>query len=97
LLKRLFHEKSAGIDAQAVRFAGTCSEIELQACLSIQRAILKQMTTDGRGSPQIVNSVAAHYDLDPKTVGFEAGSIQWQTDHLPIYRTALGENWMSRR
>lgn len=74
LLLRLFHEEAPRVfDAQAVRFGCTCSEDRVRQSLSIYSAkdIEKMTTDDGRVTADC-QFCGAHYDLDPKTLGFEA-------------------------
>ena len=74
LLVRLFHEEQPRVfDAQAVRFGCTCSEDRVRQSLSIYSArdIEKMTTKDGRVTADC-QFCSAHYDLDPKTVGFDA-------------------------
>lgn len=74
LLVRLFHEEQPRVyDAQPVRFGCTCSEDRVRQSLSIYSArdIEKMTTDDGRVTADC-QFCGAHYDLDPKTVGFEA-------------------------
>ncbi|MCC1492475.1 Hsp33 family molecular chaperone HslO [Cognatishimia sp. F0-27] len=74
LLRRLFHEETPRVfDAQAVRFGCTCSEDRVRQSLSIYSArdIEKMTTEEGRVTADC-QFCGAHYDLDPKTVGFEA-------------------------
>jgi molecular chaperone Hsp33 len=74
LLLRLFHEEEPRVfDAQAVRFGCSCSEDRVRQSLSIYSAkdIEKMTTDDGRVTADC-QFCGAHYDLDPKTVGFEA-------------------------
>ncbi|WP_428927320.1 Hsp33 family molecular chaperone HslO [Marinibacterium sp. SX1] len=75
LLVRLFHEEQPRVyDAQAVRFGCTCSEDRVRQSLSIYSAkdIEKMTTEDGRVTADC-QFCGAHYDLDPDTLGFEAG------------------------
>ena len=74
LLKRLFHEEMPRVfDAQAVRFGCTCSEDRVRQSLSIYSAgDIETMTTDDGRVTADCQFCGAHYDLDPKTVGFEA-------------------------
>ncbi|MAC81007.1 MAG: molecular chaperone Hsp33 [Rhodobacteraceae bacterium] len=75
LLVRLFHEEQPRVyDAQAVRFGCTCSEDRVRQSLSIYSAkdISKMTTDDGRVTADC-QFCGAHYDLDPATLGFEAG------------------------
>ncbi len=74
LLMRLFHEEGPRVfDAQSVRFGCTCSEDKVRQSLSIYSArdIEKMTTEDGRVTADC-QFCSAHYDLDPKSVGFEA-------------------------
>ena len=74
LLIRLFHEEQPRVyDAQSVRFGCTCSEERVRQSLSIYSArdIEKMTTEDGRVTADC-QFCGAHYDLDPKSVGFEA-------------------------
>ncbi len=60
-------------DAQAVRFGCTCSEDRVRQSLSIYSAgDIETMTTDDGRVTADCQFCGAHYDLDPKTVGFEA-------------------------
>lgn len=76
LLLRLFHEEAPRVfDAQAVRFGCTCSEDRVRQSLSIYSAKdIKTMTTDEGRVTADCQFCSAHYDLDPKSVGFEAES-----------------------
>lgn len=74
LLLRLFHEETPRVyDSQAVRFGCSCSEDRVRQSLSIYSAkdIEKMTTDDGRVTADC-QFCGAHYDLDPKSVGFEA-------------------------
>ncbi|MBE1296752.1 Hsp33 family molecular chaperone HslO [Phycobacter azelaicus] len=74
LLVRLFHEEGPRVfDAQPVEFGCTCSEERVRNSLSIYSAKdLEKMTTeDGRVTADC-QFCGAHYDLDPKTLGFDA-------------------------
>ncbi|MEL0438504.1 Hsp33 family molecular chaperone HslO [Phycobacter sp. K97] len=74
LLVRLFHEEGPRVfDAQQVQFGCTCSEERVRNSLSIYSAKdLEKMTTeDGRVTADC-QFCGAHYDLDPKTLGFDA-------------------------
>ncbi|MGR3563344.1 MAG: Hsp33 family molecular chaperone HslO [Heliomarina sp.] len=75
LLVRLFHEEAPRVyDAQAVRFGCTCSEDRVRQSLSIYSARdIEKMTTDEGRVTADCQFCGAHYDLDPATVGFEAG------------------------
>ncbi len=74
LLVRLFHEEQPRIfDTQAVRFGCSCSEDRVRQSLSIYSAkdISKMITADGLVTADC-QFCGAHYELDPKSVGFEA-------------------------
>ncbi|WP_372674373.1 Hsp33 family molecular chaperone HslO [Aquicoccus sp.] len=74
LLVRLFHEEAPRVyDAQPVRFGCTCSEDRVRQSLSIYSAkdIEKMTTEEGRVTADC-QFCGRHYDLDPKTLGFEA-------------------------
>ncbi|CUH86521.1 Heat shock protein 33 [Phaeobacter sp. CECT 5382] len=74
LLLRLFHEEQPRVyDAQAVHFGCTCSEERVRQSLSIYSAKdIGTMTTDDGRVTADCQFCSAHYDLDPKSVGFEA-------------------------
>lgn len=74
LLLRLFNEEVPRVfDAQPVRFGCTCSEERVRQSLSIYSAKdIEKMTTDEGRVTADCQFCGAHYDLDPKTVGFEA-------------------------
>lgn len=74
LLVRLFHEEQPRVyDPQAVQFGCTCSEDRVRQSLSIYSAKdIEKMTTDAGRVTADCQFCGAHYDLDPKTVGFEA-------------------------
>ncbi len=74
LLLRLFHEEQPRVfDAQAVRFGCTCSEDRVRQSLSIYSSKdIEKMTTDEGRVTADCQFCGAHYDLDPKSVGFEA-------------------------
>ncbi|KIN65724.1 Chaperonin, 33 kDa [Sulfitobacter noctilucae] len=74
LLLRLFHEEQPRVfDAQAVRFGCSCSEDRVRQSLSIYSAKdIEKMTTDEGRVTADCQFCGAHYDLDPKTVGFDA-------------------------
>ncbi|MEP6019343.1 MAG: Hsp33 family molecular chaperone HslO [Paracoccaceae bacterium] len=74
LLLRLFHEETPRVfDAQSVRFGCTCSEEKVRQSLSIYSARdIQTMTTDDGRVTADCQFCGAHYDLDPKSVGFEA-------------------------
>ncbi len=74
LLLRLFHEEQPRVyDTQPVRFGCTCSEDRVRSSLSIYSARdIETMTTDEGLVTADCQFCGAHYELDPKTVGFEA-------------------------
>ena len=74
LLFRLFHEEKPRVyDAQQVLFGCTCSEDRVRQSLSIYSARdIEKMTTDEGLVTADCQFCSAHYELDPKTVGFEA-------------------------
>ncbi len=75
LLVRLFHEEAPRVyDAQAVKFGCTCSEERVRQSLSIYSArdIEKMTTPEGRVTADC-QFCGTHYDLDPMTVGKDAG------------------------
>ena len=74
LLVRLFHEEQPRIfDTQSVRFGCSCSEDRVRQSLSIYSAkdISQMITSDGLVTADC-QFCGAHYELDPKSVGFEA-------------------------
>ncbi len=74
LLVRLFHEEQPRVyDAQMVRFGCTCSEDRVRQSLSIYSARdIETMTNEAGRVTADCQFCSAHYDLDPKSVGFEA-------------------------
>ena len=73
LLVRLFHEESPRVfDAQPVRFGCSCNEDKVRNTMSIysQKDIAK-MTTEAGVVTADCQFCGAHYELDPKTLGFE--------------------------
>ncbi len=74
LLVRLFHEEGPRVfDAQPIRFGCTCSEDKVRSTMSIysQKDISKMTTDDGKVTADC-QFCGAHYELDPRTLGFEA-------------------------
>ncbi|GHF35622.1 Hsp33 family molecular chaperone HslO [Seohaeicola zhoushanensis] len=74
LLVRLFHEEGPRVyDTTSVRFGCTCSEERVRQSLSIYSArdIGKMTTPEGLVTADC-QFCSAHYELDPKSVGFEA-------------------------
>lgn len=74
LLVRLFHEEAPRVfDAQPVRFGCTCSPDKVRQSLSIYSAKdIATMTTDAGIVTADCQFCGAHYEFDPKTLGFEA-------------------------
>ncbi len=73
LLVRLFHQEGPRVfDAQPVRFGCSCSEDKVRNTMSIysQKDIAKMTTDDGIVTADC-QFCGAHYELDPKTLGFE--------------------------
>ncbi|GHG82870.1 Hsp33 family molecular chaperone HslO [Pseudodonghicola xiamenensis] len=77
LLIRLFHEEQPRVfDAQPVRFGCTCSEERVRQSLSIYSAKdIATMTTEDGIVTADCQFCGAHYELDPATLGFEAGEV----------------------
>ena len=76
LLVRLFHEDAPRVfDAQPVEFGCTCSADRVRESLSIYSAKdIAHMTTDEGIVTADCQFCGAHYEFDPKTLGFEADS-----------------------
>lgn len=74
LLVRLFHEEQPRVyDTQSVKFGCTCSEERVRQSLSIYSAKdIEKMTTDDGLVTADCQFCGAHYELDPKSVGFQA-------------------------
>ena len=74
LLVRLFHEEAPRVfDAQPVTFGCTCSSDRVRQSLSIYSARdIGHMTTDEGIVTADCQFCGAHYEFDPKTLGFEA-------------------------
>ncbi|MFC2969965.1 Hsp33 family molecular chaperone HslO [Acidimangrovimonas pyrenivorans] len=74
LLVRLFHEETPRVfDAQPVEFGCTCSADKVRQSLSIYSAKdIGTMTTDAGIVTADCQFCGAHYEFDPKTLGFEA-------------------------
>ncbi len=74
LLVRLFHEEGPRVyDAQPVRFGCSCSADKVRSSLSIYSAKdLTHMTTPEGILTADCQFCGAHYEFDPKTLGFEA-------------------------
>ena len=74
LLVRLFHEEVPRVfDPQPVEFGCTCSADKVRQSLSIYSAKdIAHMTTDEGIVTADCQFCGAHYEFDPKTLGFEA-------------------------
>ncbi len=74
LLVRLFHEDQPRVfDPQGVSFGCTCSADKVQQSLSIYSAKdIGHMTTDDGIVTADCQFCGAHYEFDPRTLGFEA-------------------------
>jgi molecular chaperone Hsp33 len=73
LLVRLFHEEEPRVfDAQPIRFGCSCSEDKVRNTMSIysQKDIAKMTTPEGFVTADC-QFCGAHYEMDPKTLGFE--------------------------
>ncbi|MEZ5724084.1 MAG: Hsp33 family molecular chaperone HslO [Paracoccaceae bacterium] len=74
LLVRLFHEEQPRVfDPQRVEFGCSCSEEKVRGTLSIysQKDIGHMTTADGKVTADC-QFCGAHYELDPRSLGFEA-------------------------
>jgi molecular chaperone Hsp33 len=74
LLIRLFHEEGPRVfDAQPVRFGCSCSAEKVRNSLSIYSAKdIAHMTTPEGILTADCQFCGAHYEFDPRTLGFEA-------------------------
>lgn len=74
LLVRLFHADGPRVfDAQPVTFGCTCSADRVRQTMSIYSAKdIAHMTTDDGKVTADCQFCSAHYEFDPKTLGFEA-------------------------
>ncbi len=74
LLVRLFHEEAPRVfDAQAVRFGCSCSADKVRSTMSIySQKDIARMTTDRGVVTADCQFCSAHYELDPRTLGFDA-------------------------
>lgn len=73
LLLRLFHEEQPRVfDAQAVRFGCSCSEEKVRNTMSIysQKDIAHMTNAEGKVTADC-QFCGAHYEMDPRTLGFE--------------------------
>ncbi len=73
LLVRLFHEEGPRVfDAQPVRFGCSCSEQKVRSTMSIySQKDISKMTTEAGIVTADCQFCGAHYEMDPKTLGFE--------------------------
>ena len=73
LLIRLFHEEDPRVfDPQPVRFGCSCSADKVRSAMSIySQKDIRHMTTDEGVVTADCQFCGAHYELDPKTLGFE--------------------------
>lgn len=73
LLVRLFHEEGPRVfDAQPVHFGCSCSADKVRSTMSIySQKDIRHMTTDAGVVTADCQFCGAHYELDPKTLGFE--------------------------
>lgn len=74
LLVRLFHEEGPRVfEAQPIRFGCSCSEDKVRNTMSIySQKDIEKMTTDEGIVTADCQFCGAHYEMDPKTLGFEA-------------------------
>jgi len=74
LLVRLFHEEEPRVfDAQPLRFGCSCSEDKVRSAMSIySQKDIRHMTTEAGIVTADCQFCGAHYELDPRTLGFEA-------------------------
>ena len=74
LLVRLFHEEGPRVfDAQPVRFGCSCNEDKVRSTMSIySQKDIARMTTEAGVVTADCQFCGAHYEMDPKTLGFEA-------------------------
>ena len=74
LLVRLFHEESPRVfDAQPIRFGCSCSADKVRNTMSIySQKDIAHMTNEAGVVAADCQFCGAHYELDPKTLGFEA-------------------------
>ena len=74
LLVRLFHEETPRVfDAQTVHFGCSCSPDKVRSAMSIYSAKdIRTMTTVAGVVTADCQFCGAHYQFDPKTLGFEA-------------------------
>lgn len=74
LLRRLFHEEAPRVfDPQIVRFGCTCGEDKVRNTMSMYSAKdIEKMTTPEGLVTADCQFCGAHYEMDPKTLGFDA-------------------------
>lgn len=74
LLVRLFHEEGPRVfDAQPVRFGCSCNEEKVRSTMSIySQKDIARMTTEAGVVTADCQFCGAHYEMDPRTLGFEA-------------------------
>ena len=74
LLVRLFQEEGPRVfDAQPVRFGCSCNEDKVRSTMSIySQKDISKMTTEAGIVTADCQFCGAHYEMDPKTLGFEA-------------------------
>ncbi|MBP9950178.1 MAG: Hsp33 family molecular chaperone HslO [Cypionkella sp.] len=74
LLIRLFHEEAPRVfNAQSVHFGCSCSTGKVRQAMSIySQKDIRKMTTDSGVVTADCQFCGAHYEFDPKTLGFEA-------------------------
>jgi len=73
VLRRLFHEENPRVfDVQPVRFGCSCSAEKVEQAMSIYSAKdIATMTTEAGVVTADCQFCGKHYELDPKTLGFE--------------------------
>lgn len=73
LLVRLFHQEGPRVfEAQPVRFGCSCSEDKVRNTMSIySQSDIRKMTTPEGVVTADCQFCSAHYEMDPKTLGFE--------------------------
>lgn len=74
LLVRLFHEEGPRVfEPQPVRFGCSCSEEKVRSTMSIySQKDIARMTTEAGIVTADCQFCGAHYEMDPRTLGFEA-------------------------
>ena len=74
LLVRLFHEEGPRVfEPQPVRFGCSCSEEKVRSTMSIySQKDIARMTTEADIVTADCQFCGAHYEMDPRTLGFEA-------------------------